>query len=188
MRHHLPQKVLHSKGGSHKDTLKCTPLLRDTPWGSWCPLPILATMTLRGVIAWTFPTLGTLSTRGGGWNSLKSTPPPPMTQPAFDLPTPGEFRIPCLLLTQAGVEQRLETFPHNFLVATAPRPHHLVPPHLAILCFHNPPKHNVAVPINKVEGGLRGANHVGVSGEIARHPTGGGGREGVRCGGGVHLK
>ena len=31
MRHHLPQKVLHSKGGSHKDTLLCTPLLWDTP-------------------------------------------------------------------------------------------------------------------------------------------------------------
>ena len=29
MRHHLPQKVLHSKGGSHKDTLLCTPLLWD---------------------------------------------------------------------------------------------------------------------------------------------------------------
>ena len=32
MRHHLPQKVLHSKGGSHKDTLLCTPLLWDTPY------------------------------------------------------------------------------------------------------------------------------------------------------------
>ena len=31
MRHHLPQKVLQSKGGSHKDTLLCTPLLWDTP-------------------------------------------------------------------------------------------------------------------------------------------------------------
>ena len=31
MSHHLPQKVLHSKGGSHKDTLLCTPLLWDTP-------------------------------------------------------------------------------------------------------------------------------------------------------------
>ena len=31
MRHHLPQKVLHSKGGSHKDILLCTPLLWDTP-------------------------------------------------------------------------------------------------------------------------------------------------------------
>ena len=34
MRHHLPQKVLHSKGGSHKDTLLCTPLLWDTPRGT----------------------------------------------------------------------------------------------------------------------------------------------------------
>ena len=33
MRHHLPQKLLHSKGGSHKDTLLCTPLLWDTPVG-----------------------------------------------------------------------------------------------------------------------------------------------------------
>ena len=31
MTHHLPQKVLHSKGGSHKDTLLRTPLLWDTP-------------------------------------------------------------------------------------------------------------------------------------------------------------
>ena len=33
MRHHLPQKVHHSKGDSHKDTLLCTPLLWDTPRG-----------------------------------------------------------------------------------------------------------------------------------------------------------
>ena len=46
------------------------------------------------------------------------------------------------------------------ICAAAPRLHHLVPPHLTILCLHKPPKHNVAVPINKVEGRLGGANPV----------------------------
>ena len=36
----------------------------------------------------------------GGWNFLKSPPPPPPPNPlpqrAFALPTPGEFRIPCV--------------------------------------------------------------------------------------------
>ena len=68
--------------------------------------------------------------------------------------------------------RQVKTFPYHFLVATTPRPHDLVPPHLAILCFHRPAKHNVAAPINKVEGGLRGANPVGVGGGIARHPMG----------------
>ena len=52
-------------------------------------------------------------------------------------------------------------------------------------------KHNVAVPINKVEGRLRGAYPSGVGGEIARHPFGGGGGAGsgsVRRGGSLEMK
>ena len=50
------------------------------------------------------------------------------------------------------------------------------PPHLTVFCLYHPPKHLVTVPINKVDGGLRGANPVGVGGVIARHPKGGVGK------------
>ena len=63
-----------------------------------------------------------------------------------------------------------------FFVAAAPRLHHLVPPHLTIPCLHKPPKHNVAVPINKVEGRLRGANPVGGGVRAAHHPMRGVGK------------
>ena len=107
-----------------------------------------------------------------GVGLLEDAPPNPLPQRAFALPTPGEFRIPCLLHTQASVERQLEILPHNFLVATAPRPHHLVPPHLAILCFHNPLKHNVAVPINKVQGGCEAATLLGSAGRSPVTPWG----------------
>ena len=42
--------------------------------------------------------------------------------------------------------------------------------------IHKPPKHNVAVPINKVEGRLRGANPVGGGVRAARHPMRGVGK------------
>ena len=45
-------------------------------WGSWAPLPTLATMTLPGVSGWSSPTPGTLSVRWR-WNFLKSGPPTP---------------------------------------------------------------------------------------------------------------
>ena len=54
--------------------------------------------------------------------------------------------------------------------------HHLVPPHLTIPCLHKPPKHNVAVPINKVEGRLRGANPVRGGVRAAHHPMRGVGK------------
>ena len=38
---------------------------------------------------------------------LEKGPPHPLPQRAFALPTPGECRFPCLLLTQPGVEQQL---------------------------------------------------------------------------------
>ena len=47
MRHNLPQKVLPSKGGSHKDTLLCTPLLWDTPY---IPLSLLALPVIDKVL------------------------------------------------------------------------------------------------------------------------------------------
>ena len=97
----------------------------------------------------------------GGWNFLKRGRPTSCPKGAFALPTPRHIRIPCLIFTPRGVEQRLKNFCNNFFVAAAPRLHHLPPPHLAIPCFHGPPKHNVAVPINKIEGRLGGANPVG---------------------------
>ena len=96
----------------------------------------------------------------GGLELLEERPPDPRPQGALALPTPGEFTIPCLIFIPHGVEKHLKIFCDDFLVAAAPRLHHLVPPHLAIPCFHKPPKDNVAVPINKVEGRLGGANPV----------------------------
>ena len=93
---------------------------------------------------------------GGGF--LEKKPPDPLPQGAFALPMPREIRIPCVIFTPRGVEQQLKIFCDDFFVAAAPRLHHLPPTHLAVPCFHKPPKHNVAVPINKVEGGLGGAN------------------------------
>ena len=107
---------------------------------------------------------------------------------AFALPTPGELRIPCLIFTPRGVEKQLKNFSDDFLVGAAPRLHHLVPPHLAIPCFHKPPKHNVAVPINKVEGRLGGANPIGGGVGPACPSPHEGGQEGVQCGGGGSLE
>ena len=107
---------------------------------------------------------------------LKERPPNPRPQGAFALPTPGELRIPCLIFTPPGVEKQLQIFGDDFFVAAAPRLHHLVPPHLAFPCFHKPPKHNVAVPINKVEARLGGANSVGVGVGVAHHPMRGVGK------------
>ena len=81
--------------------------------------------------------------------------------------------IPCLVFTPftpPGVEKQLKMFCDDFFVAAAPRLRHLVPPHLAIPCFHKPPKHNVAVPINKVEGRLGGTNPVWGGVGVAHHP------------------
>ena len=58
----------------------------------------------------------------------------------------------------------------RYTQSCAPRLHHLVPPHLTIPCFQKPPKHNVAAPINKVEGRLGGANPVGGGVGVANHP------------------
>ena len=60
--------------------------------------------------------------------------------------------------------------------APPPPPPPPPPPHLTIPCLHKPPKHNVAVPINKVEGRLRGANPVGGGVRAARHPMRGVGK------------
>ena len=105
-----------------------------------------------------------------GVELLEEGPPHPRPQGALALPTAGERRILGLLLTPRGVEKELKILCDDFFVAAAPRLHHLVPPHLTIPCLHKPPKHNVAVPINKVEGRLRGANPIGGGVRAARHP------------------
>ena len=96
----------------------------------------------------------------GGVELLEGGPPDPRPQRAFALPTPRESRIPCLIFTPPGVEKQLKIFCDEFFVAAAQRLHHLVPTNLAIPCFNKPPEHNVAVPINRVEGRLGGANPV----------------------------
>ena len=107
---------------------------------------------------------------------LEKRPPDTLPQGAFALPTPREIRIPCLIFTPRGVEQQLKNFCEDFFVAAAQRLHHLPPPHFAIPCFHKPPKHNVAVPINKVEGRLGGASPVGGGVGVAHHPMRGFGK------------
>ena len=64
----------------------------------------------------------------------------------------------------------------DFFVAAAPHLHHLVPPHLAIPCFRKPPEHNVAVPINIVEGPLGGGKPLGGVVGVAHHPKRGFGK------------
>ena len=101
---------------------------------------------------------------------------------------PEENRIPCLIFTLPGVEHKLKIFCDDFLVAAAPRLHHLVPPPFAIPCFNKPPKHNVAVPFNEVDGRLLGANPVGVGVGVAHHSMGGSGRGSLRRAGSLEMK
>ena len=129
----------------------------------------LATMMLRSVIGWRYPTRGKLSVRWG-WNFLKRGPFTPHPEGALALPTPGERSILSLIFTPRGVETQLKTFCDDFFMPAPPCLHHLVPLHLAILCFHKHRKHNVAVPINKVEGRLGGANPVGGVVAVDHHP------------------
>ena len=106
---------------------------------------------------------------GGGWNFLKKARRP-LTPGSFCFANAAGDPDSLPHLHSAGVEQQLKFFCDNFFVAAAPRLHHLVPPHLTIPCFHKPPKHNVAIPINKVEGRLGGANPVGGRVGVAHHP------------------
>ena len=111
-----------------------------------------------------------------GVELLEERPPHPRPQVALALPTPGEFGILGLIFTPRGVAKELKNFCDDFFVAAAPLLHHLVPPHLTIPCLDKPPKHNVAVPINKVEGRLGGANPVRGGVGIAHHPMRGVGK------------
>ena len=113
---------------------------------------------------------------GQGMELLEERPPNPGPQGAFALPTPREIGIPCLISTPPGVQEQLEMFCDDFSVAATPRLHHLVPPHLTIVFFHKRPKHNVAVPINKVEERLGGANPVRGGVGVAHHPMRGVGK------------
>ena len=152
----------------------------------WASVPTLATMTLPGVIRWRSLTSGTLSIKGGR-ELLEKAPTHPRPKRPLALPTPGECRVPLLLVIPPGAEQQLKKFPHHPLVPTPPHPHQVAPPHLTILCLHHPPKHNVAVPIKKVDGGAVGGQPCwGQRGN--RMSPQGGGWEGVPCGGGVRLK
>ena len=81
-----------------------------------------------------------------------------------------------MIFTPRGVEKQLKNFCDNFFVAAAPRLHHLVLPHLTIPWFRKPPKNNVAVPINKLEGRPGGANPVGGGVGGANHPMRGVGK------------
>ena len=121
-----------------------------------------------------------------GWNFLKRGPPTPDPKVLLLCQRRGSSGIPGLIFTPRGVERQLKIFRDDFFVAAAPCLHHLVPPHLAIPCFHKPPKHNVAVPINKVEGPWRSQPCRG-RGRGCPSPHEGG-QEGVRCGGGVDSK
>ena len=119
-------------------------------WGTWAPLPTLAMMTLPGIIGWRSPKLRDTFSEVGV-EILEERPSHPRPQGALALPTPGELKIPGLIFTPRGVETQLKIFCGDFFVTAARRLHHLVPPHLTIPWFHKPPKHNVAVPINKLE-------------------------------------
>ena len=106
----------------------------------------------------------------GGVELLEERRPYTLPERAFALPTPQEIRIPCLIFTPRGVDQQLKIFCNDFFVAAVPLLGRFPPPHVAIPCFHKPPKHNVAVPINKVEGQLGRGNPVRGGVRVAHHP------------------
>ena len=166
----MAPRDVHAAGAEHLG------VVGDIGMGSSAPLPTLATMTLPGVTAWVeVPNLRDTFAEGGV-ELLEERAPDPRPKGAFALQTPREVRIPCLIFSPPGVEKQLKIFGDDFFVAAAPCLHHLVPPHLAIPWFHKPPKHNVAVPINKVEGRLGGANPVGGGVGVAHHPMRGVGK------------
>ena len=136
-----------------------TPRHDDAAWHHWVEVPNLR------------DTFGEV-----GVELLEERPPHPRPQGALALPTPGELGIPGLIFTPTGVEKQVKIFCDDFFVAAAPRRHHHVPPHLTIPWLHKPPKHNVAVPINKAEGRLGGANPVGGGVGVAHHPMRGVGK------------
>ena len=76
----------------------------------------------------------------------------------------------------------------NFLFAAPPHLHHLVSIPFSIPCFDKPPKHNVGVCINKVDGHLGGANPVGVGFGLAHCPMGGSEKGFGAKGGSVKMK
>ena len=111
-----------------------------------------------------------------GWNFLKRGPPTPDPKVLLLCHRRGSAGSLACSSLRAALKRSSKIFCDDFFVAAAPRLHHLVPPHLTIPCLHKPPKHNVAVPINKVEGRLRGANPVGGGVRAARHPMRGVGK------------
>ena len=101
---------------------------------------------------------------------LEERPPDPQPRGAFALPTPGEIRIPCLIFTPPGVEKQLKIFANTF---SSPLPHAFITlfhPTSQSSVSRSPPKQNVAVPINKVEVRLGGANPVRGGVGVAHHP------------------
>ena len=107
---------------------------------------------------------------------LEERPPQPRPQVALALQTPGKLRIRGPIFTPRGVEKHLKIFCGDFFVAAAPSLQNLVPPHLTIWWFRKPPKHNVAVPINKIEGRLGGTNPVQGGVGVANRPMRGVGK------------
>ena len=144
-------------------------------WGSYGPLPTLATITLPGVIGWRSPTPGTLSVRWG-WNFLKRGPPTPDPKVLLLCQRRGSPGSLACSPLRTALKRSSKNFCEDFFVAAAPRLHHLVPLHLTIPCLHKPPKHSVAVHINKVEGRLGGANPVGGGVRAVHHPKRGVGK------------
>ena len=144
-------------------------------WGSCGPLPTLATMTLPGVIGWRSPTPGTLAVRWG-CNFLKRGPPTPDPKVLLLCHRRGSAGSLACSSLRAALKRSSKSFATTF---SSPLPHAF------ITLFHptsqsrastSPSKHNVAVPINKVEGRLRGANPVGGGVRAARHPMRGAGK------------
>ena len=126
-----------------------------------------------------------------GLNFLKSPPRHPVPFSSELLLRQRRGRSGSLACSSLGpaLNNTSKFFATTFVacVAATPRLHHPPPPHLPIPCFDKPPKHNVAVPINTVDGQLGGALPCWGWGRGCPSPHGGV-REGVQCGGGVQLK
>ena len=108
-----------------------------------------------------------------GWNFSKRGLPTP-TPRCFCFANAGGAQDPLPDLHSEKFEKQLKIFRDDFFVAAAPRLHHLVPPHLAIPCFHKPPKHNAAVGVGVAHHPMRGVEKgFGAEGGFTQNEGGG---------------
>ena len=120
---------------------------------------------------------------------LLEKPPPPhaLPQRAFSLPTPGEFRMPCLLLRPV-LNNNSNFFSTTF---ASPLPHALITllhPTSQSFASTTPRSTIEPFPSTKLRSGCEGPTLSGAWGRSPVTPWGGSGRGPVRRGGSLEMK